>query len=224
VTEERRREDDLAEYVAANAPAGDPAAAARAIDEFCERFGGMMNVGEEKGSILDSAVRATSARMILELGAYCGYSSLRMAAAADPTCRIVSVEISPDNAAVARRNHQHAGVADRIEIVLGSIGDGGATMDALETEHGFDKGSVDLVFVDHEKDACVSDLQLIVARGWPRRGAVVVADNIVSPGIPGYEQYMAEREGTEWRTVRHDTAAAYNPDQRDAVLVSEYLG
>jgi hypothetical protein len=42
--------------------------------------------------------------------------------------------------------------------------------------------------------------------------------------VPGYEEYMAQREASEWRTVRHDTAAAYNPDRRDAVLVSEYLG
>ena len=36
-------------------------------------------------------------------------------------------------------------------VVVGSLGDGGATVDALEAEHGFAAGALDLVFLDHAK-------------------------------------------------------------------------
>jgi catechol O-methyltransferase len=39
----------------------------------------MINVGDEKGEILDRAVRRDSPHVLLELGTYCGYSALRVA-------------------------------------------------------------------------------------------------------------------------------------------------
>ena len=39
----------------------------------------MINVGDEKGEILDAAIRRAAPRRLLELGTYCGYSALRMA-------------------------------------------------------------------------------------------------------------------------------------------------
>ncbi len=57
-----------------------------------------------------------------------------------------------------------------------------------------------------------------------RGGSLVVVDNILSAGAPGYEEYLAERDGLEWRTVRHDTRVEYRPDEPDVVLVSEYIG
>src|SRR3712207_7228347 len=39
----------------------------------------MMNVGDEKGEILDDAIRRAAPKRLLELGTYCGYSALRTA-------------------------------------------------------------------------------------------------------------------------------------------------
>src|SRR5262249_34022237 len=77
------------------------------------------------GLILDQAVRRVNAKRILELGTYCGYSSLRMAVAA-PAAHIVSVEFSAANAEIARRIHAHAGAAGRGTVGVGELGDGGA--------------------------------------------------------------------------------------------------
>src|SRR5215208_6983827 len=71
------REEALAEYVTTNAPAGDLDAAIRAVDEFCYGQSFMINVGDEKGEILDGAIRRAEPRRLLELGTYCGYSALR---------------------------------------------------------------------------------------------------------------------------------------------------
>lgn len=217
------REAKLADYVEANAMPGDAADAIRVIDEFAYNESFLINVGDEKGKILDDAVRRADAMRILELGTYCGYSSLRMAVTA-PDAHIYSIEFNADNADIARRIHRHAGVGDRITVVVGTLGDGGQTVDALESEHGFTPGSVDLVFLDHAKEAYLSDIHLIVERGWLRPGALAVADNVKFPGAPEYHAYMKEHEGRLWKTEEHETHVEYQTMIKDLVLVSEYLG
>ena len=216
------REARLADYVAARARRGDAADVIRIIDEYCYNQSFMINVGDEKGQILDAAVVRTNPRRVLELGTYCGYSALRMAIAA-PAAQIVSIEFNPANAEIARRILEHAGVASRVTIVVGTLGDGGATVNALSQAHALRPGSVDLVFVDHDKNAYLPDLQLIMREGWLRPGAVVVADNVKVPGAPEYRAYMVQNEGTLWRTIEHETHVEYQSVIKDLVLVSEYL-
>lgn len=217
------REEALAEYVLANAHAGDLDEAIRTIDEFCYERSFMINVGDEKGAILDAAVRRTRPELILELGTYCGYSALRMARAMPEGARLVSVEFNAANADIARRIWDHAGVGERLDVVVGTIGDGGVTLDRLESEHGFTSGALDLVFVDHAKQAYVPDLESIVARGWLHRGSVVVADNIKLPGAPEYRAYMRRAEGKLWRSVEHAAHAEYQTLLKDIMLESVYI-
>jgi catechol O-methyltransferase len=219
------REAALAEYVLQNALAGDPDDAIRVIDEFCYSRSYMINVGDEKGAILDNAIERADPRRLLELGTYCGYSALRTARVMPDGARLVSVEFNADNARIARRILDHAGVPEaRVAIVVGTLGDGGRTIAALEEQHGFAAGSVDFVFLDHDKDAYLADLERIVDRGWLREGAVVVADNVKFPGAPGYRRHLRAREGTEWRTTEHETHVEYQSLLKDLVLESVYLG
>src|SRR5262245_47146445 len=154
------REARLAEYVVARARRGDPADVIRVIDEFGYEKSFLINVGDEKGRILDAAVAAAKPARVLELGAYCGYSALRMAVDA-PSAKIVSIEFNADNAEIARRVLAHAGVDGRVTIVVGTLGDGGKTIDVLRKEQGFGPGSIDLVFIDHDKSVYLSDLKRI---------------------------------------------------------------
>jgi catechol O-methyltransferase len=218
------REEALARHVAKHARPGDVGDAIRVIDDFCYRQSFMMNVGDEKGEILDRAVRRARPRRLLELGTYCGYSALRMARVMDPGAKLFSVEFSAANADVARRIWQHAGAADRLTVVVGSLGDGGNTLDRLEREHGFAPGSLDFVFIDHDKAAYLPDLQRIVDRTWLHPGSIVVADNVRFPGAPKYRAHMKAEEGRSWRTVEHDTHVEYQSMLKDLVLESEYLG
>lgn len=218
------REEALARHVTAHARAGDVDDAIRTIDDFCYRQSIMMNVGDEKGEILDRAVRRARPRRLLELGTYCGYSALRMARVMEPGARLFSIEFSAANAGIARRIWEHAGVADRLTVVVGSLGDGGQTMARLETEHGFAPGSLDFVFIDHDKAAYLPDLERILQKGWLHTGSVVVADNVRIPGAPKYRAHMKASEGRAWRTVEHDTHVEYQSLLKDVVLESEYLG
>ncbi len=217
------REERLAQYVAARARRGDPADVIRIIDEYCYNESFLINVGDEKGRILDDAIAKSKPSSILELGTYCGYSALRMAVAA-PSAKIVSIEFSAANAGIARRIHEHAGVSGRVTVVVGTLGDGGKTIETLRTQNGFNAGSVDFVFIDHEKSVYLSDLNLILQQNWLKHGAVVVADNIKFPGAPEYHAYMRENEGKQWRTIEHETHVEYQSVIKDIVLVSEYLG
>lgn len=213
------REAAAADFVETRARAGDVDDVIAAIDRFAYEHSYLINVGDEKGLLLDDAVRRASPSTALELGTYCGYGALRIARAA-PQAQVFSVELSAANAEVARRIWAHAGVADRVSCVVGTIGDGGATLDAL----GFAPGELDFLFLDHDKDAYLSDLQAILSRGWLRTGAVVVADNVGIPGAPKYRAYMKEHQGTSWRTVEHKTHAEYQTLLPDLVLESDYLG
>jgi catechol O-methyltransferase len=218
------REEALRDYVVAHARAGDLDDAIRVVDEFCYERSFMINVGDEKGALLDNAVRRVAPRLILELGTYCGYSALRMARVMPEDARIVSIEFRAENAEIARTIWRHADIDDRVTAVVGTLGDGGATLDVLATEHGFGPGAVDFVFLDHDKDAYLPDVQLLVERGWLHSGSVLVADNVKFPGAPEYRTYMRDGEGSTWRTVEHKTHVEYQSLLRDLVLESEYLG
>jgi catechol O-methyltransferase len=218
------REEALSEHVLANTRAGDLDDAIRAVDEFCYGRSFMMNVGDEKGEILDAAIRGAAPQRLLELGTYCGYSALRTSRAMPEGAHLTSLEFNADNATIARGILEHAGVADRVTVVHGTIGDGGATIAALESEHGFAPGSVDFVFLDHAKEAYLPDLERIVEAGWLHPGSVVVADNVKFPGVPRYREFMREHEGRDWRTVEHEAHVEYQSVIKDLVLESEYAG
>jgi catechol O-methyltransferase len=217
------RETAAVDYVLQNARAGDIDDALATIDKFAYEKSILINVGDEKGLLLDAAVRRAEPKLALELGTYCGYGSLRIARAA-PKAKVYSVELAEANAANARQIWAHAGVADRVTCVVGTIGDGGATLDALANEHGSTSGALDFVFLDHDKASYLDDLKSILGRGWLHPGSIVVADNVGWPGAPKYREYMRQQQGKLWNTVEHKAHAEYQSLVSDLVLESDYLG
>jgi catechol O-methyltransferase len=218
------REQALGSYVLATAPAGDLDAAIAAIDSFAYKQSFLINVGDEKGEILDRAVAAAQPQLLLELGTYVGYSALRTARTMPAGAHLVSIEFSAANAAIAQRVIDHAGVTDRVSIVVGTMGDGGATIAKLESEHGFGPGTLDIAFIDHDKNAYRPDLQTMVERGWLHPGSRIVADNIKVPGAPEFRAFMKEHDGRDWRVTEHETHVEYQSLLKDVVIEAEYLG
>jgi catechol O-methyltransferase len=217
------REAAAVEYVLQNARAGDIDDVLATIDKFAYEKSMLINVGDEKGLLLDAAVRRANPALALELGTYCGYGALRIARAA-PNAKVFSVELAEANASNARQIWAHAGVADRVTCVVGTIGDGGRTLDALANEHGFTSGALDFLFLDHDKDAYLDDLKSIMDRAWLHPGTIVVADNVRVPGAPRYREYMRQQQGKLWNTVEHKAHLEYQSLFADLVLESDYLG
>ena len=218
------REQKVADFVVSNARAGDVDHAIQLIDEFGYRQSFLMNVGDEKGEILDAALRRSGAKRVLEVGAYVGYSALRIARQLPSDGHVYSVEFSAANAALARRIIEHAGMGDRSTIVVGHLGDGGKTLAHLREKCGFAAGTLDFVFLDHDKEVYLSDLQLLLDSGWLHPGSVVVADNVRFPGAPEYRAYMKEQEGRRWETREHESHVEYQSLVSDLVLESTLIG
>jgi caffeoyl-CoA O-methyltransferase len=130
---------------------------------------GMM-VGPLEGRFLATLVGVAGARRVLEIGMFTGYSALSMAAALPPGGQVVTCEVDPDRAAIARRHIEASPWADRIEIRMGPALDTLATLD----------GPFDLVFVDADKREYAryydAALPLLADRG------LMVVDNVLWGG------------------------------------------
>lgn len=217
------REAALQRYVLENARPGDLDHAIETIDRFAYEKSFLINVGDEKGALLDAAIARAKPKLLLELGTYCGYSALRTVRAAPAGAHLFSLEFNAKNAAIAQSILEHAGVAEGVTIVHGTLSDG-QTLAKLEREHGFGPAKLDFAFIDHDKEAYLPDLELILRQRWLRRSAIIVADNIKFPGAPAYHAYMKANEGKLFNTREHATHAEYQTFFKDLVLESEFLG
>ena len=127
-------------------------------------------VAANQGKLLYILARATGARRILELGTLAGYSAIWLARAAGPDGRVVTLEVIPDYARVAAANLHRAGLADRVDVLVGPAAETLPTLD----------GPFDLVFIDADKAS--NDVYLPLVLDLSRRGTLIVADNVVREG------------------------------------------
>jgi predicted O-methyltransferase YrrM len=132
------------------------------------------DVSPLQGRFLSLLVKAIGARRILEIGTLGGVSASWMAEALPPDGRVVSLEASPDYAALARRNLERAGLGDRVEIHVGPALD---TLARLAKE---DVPAFDLVFIDADKPN--NPAYLDWALRLTRPGGLIIADNVVRGG------------------------------------------
>ncbi|MGH2392294.1 MAG: class I SAM-dependent methyltransferase, partial [Candidatus Limnocylindria bacterium] len=79
-----------------------------------------MQIAPEQGALMALLVELTGARRCLEVGTFTGYSSLSVALALPADGRLVCIDLSREWTDVARRYWAQAGVADKIELRLGS--------------------------------------------------------------------------------------------------------
>lgn len=127
-----------------------------------------------QGRMLQILALACGARKILEIGSLAGYSGIWLARSLPPTGKLISLEISPEHAQVARASLERAGVGDRVEI---RVGEAKQLLPALESETPFD-----LVFIDADKVGY--PIYLDWALKLTRPGSVIVADNCIRGGAP----------------------------------------
>ncbi|GGK23922.1 O-methyltransferase [Salinarimonas ramus] len=162
-------DDYLAEALGFSDPALEAALAANA-----EAGLPAIDVSPAQGKLLHLLARVAGARRILEIGTLGGYSTIWLARALPEGGRIVSLELEPEHAAVARENVARAGLSDRVEIRVGRALD---SLAALEAEGA---GPFDLVFVDADKPS--NPDYLAAALRLSRPGTVLVFDNVVRRG------------------------------------------
>lgn len=127
----------------------------------------IMQIAEEQGPFLTFLARMLGARRAIEVGTFTGLSALCIAEGLAPDGRLTCFDVSDEYVSVGRPYWERAGVADRIDVVIGS---------AVETLDGYDPGSpVDLAFVDADKVSYPRYFELLVPMMRP--GGVIVFDN-----------------------------------------------
>ena len=91
------------------------------IERFSWDTGAWLKIaGDEKGAVLDDLVTFTQARLVLEFGCYVGYSSIRMARLLRLwQGRVLSVEVDPVHACIARSMLELAGLASNVDVHIG---------------------------------------------------------------------------------------------------------
>lgn len=79
-------------------------------------------VAPNQGKLLAMLCQMTGATRVLEFGTLAGYSTVRLARAVGDKGRVTSLELEEQNAEVARANLEDAGVADRVDVLVGPAG------------------------------------------------------------------------------------------------------
>lgn len=155
---ERLIGDDPAKAIAANAAAGLPD----------------IDVSPAQGKMLHLLARIAGARRILEVGTLGGYSTIWLARALPDDGRLVTLEIEPRHAEVARANLVAAGLDDRVEVRTG------AAVKTLTAMVAGGEGPFDLIFIDADKRENVAYLEAALALSRP--GTTIIVDNVVREG------------------------------------------
>lgn len=93
---------------------------------------------------LEMLIKIGKYRRILEIGSFVGVSAMCFADAAGPDGHVVTVEKYPNFAAIAQRNIQRNGFADRITLLQGDA------LEMLDTIGEMDK--FDMIFLDGDKE------------------------------------------------------------------------
>ena len=114
-----------------------------------------INVSPAQGKLLHLLARVQGARKILELGTLGGYSTIWLARALPPEGRLISLEIDPKRAEIARANIARAELANVVEIRLGRAAD---SLQQLVAEG---RGPFDLIFIDADKPGYAEYLQVV---------------------------------------------------------------
>ncbi|MEM9620760.1 MAG: class I SAM-dependent methyltransferase [Pseudomonadota bacterium] len=199
----------VAEYVAVHARSGEPEDVLRTIDKFAREERWLMNVGPDKGPLVEEmAARLPATARVLELGAYCGYSSIMLAHALGPEASVTSIEINGAFVESARANVAVAGLSEQITFLHGPSTEVLASVE----------GRFDLVFLDHWKDLYKGDLQLMEQRGLVGPGTIVVADNVGEIFSP--DEYLEYVRNVGHYTSEHREAQIEYTQHADAVEIS----
>ncbi len=126
------------------------------------------------GKFLDLLVRISGAQRVLEIGTLGAYSTIWLARALPANGQVVTLEIDPRHAEIARANLKAAGVLDRVEILIAPA------LDSLRTIHAGGATPFDLVFIDADKKSMPEYLDWSLKLSRP--GTIIVADNVVRDG------------------------------------------
>lgn len=161
------------------------------IEKVAQQSRALPIIGSQKGIVLERVIKEKQPKLVLEIGALVGYSSILMAKDMKKG-KIVSIEVNKKNADAAKLNIKNSGLADKVEVING---------DALEIIPTLD-GPFDLVFIDANKEDYLNYLR--AAEPKMTKNAVVIADNtgIFKDRLKDFLEYV--RKSGMYKSEMHD--------------------
>jgi predicted O-methyltransferase YrrM len=131
-------------------------------------------VSPNQGKLLQILAQIVGARSILEIGTLGGYSTIWLARALPPGGQLITLELDPKHAEVAKLNVSRAGLLDLVDI---RIGDALKTLPKLSAER---RGPFDLIFIDADKQHIPEYFEWAIKLS--RAGTLIIVDNVVRDG------------------------------------------
>ena len=161
---------EIDEYAAAHSAAESDACRMIREETYRTQDCPQMVVGPLEGAFLKVMARAVGAKRVLEIGTFTGYSALAMAEALPDDGTVLTCEIDPDAATVARRHWEQSPQGNKIHVRVGPA------LETLTALH----GPFDLIFIDADKANYVHyyrrALDLVAPAG------VILIDNVLWSG------------------------------------------
>jgi O-methyltransferase len=133
-----------------------------------------MQIAPDQGQFMALLLKLTGARRYLEVGTFTGYSALVCALAMPADAQLYALDISKEWTAIARRYWERAGVAERINLKLGSAA---KTMQSMLPAA---QNSFDAIFIDADKTGYATYIQY--AFELLRPGGLLMLDNVLWGG------------------------------------------
>jgi caffeoyl-CoA O-methyltransferase len=131
-----------------------------------------MQVSADQGALIELLVRLTGATDALEVGTFTGYSAICIARGLGEGGRLTCLELDEERATIAQGNLEAAGVADRVQILIGPAGE---SLEAMAAAPSFD-----FAFIDADKTGYPEYYELVLARMRP--GGLILLDNMLQHG------------------------------------------
>ena len=145
------------------------------VIEACGKAGlPAIAVSPNQGKLLQLLVQLMDARSILELGTLGGYSTIWLARGMRPGGRLITLEIDPKHADVARGNIARAGLQSVVNVRVGNA------LEILPQLAGQRLGPFDLIFIDADKQNIPAYFDW--AMKLSRSGSLIIVDNVVRDG------------------------------------------
>ncbi|HTL54345.1 MAG TPA: O-methyltransferase [Candidatus Limnocylindrales bacterium] len=133
-----------------------------------------ISVTPSQGKLLQLLAQIHHAQSMLEIGTLGGYSTIWLARALPPSGRLITLELNPQYAEVARVNIARANLAHAVEFQVG------AALELLPRLAHHERAPFDLIFIDADKVSTPDYFSRALKLSRP--GSVIITDNVVRDG------------------------------------------
>ena len=185
-----------------------PQAILDTIDHFGWNKAFLMNIGDEKGFLLEKAIKEKKPKNCLELGVYLGYSSIRILRNLNEDSMLTSIEASSKYYEISQEIVSHSGLSNQWNPLKGRAKN---VIPLLNEKY-------DFVFLDHWKDEYLSDLKTLQSLGLLNDGATILADNVVLFNMEDYLSYV--RNSLVFESKFISTKREYSKTEPDGIEIS----